>query len=38
MDAKYNSLMDDARWRIALNVTGFVVWFVLAYALLSVAA
>jgi hypothetical protein len=37
MDAKYNFLMDDVRWRIALNVAGFGLWFALAYALLRVA-
>ena len=37
MDAKYNFLMDDLRWRIALNVTGFALWLAAAYALLRVA-
>jgi hypothetical protein len=37
MDAKYNFLMDDVRWRIALNVTGFGLWLALTYALLRVA-
>jgi len=37
MDAKYNFLMDDARWRIGLNLAGFALWFALAYVLLRVA-
>ena len=37
MDAKYNFLMDDARWRIALNVAGFALWLATAYVLLRAA-
>ena len=37
MDAKYNFLIDDARWRIALNLTGFALWLAAAYVLLRVA-
>lgn len=38
MDAKYNFLIDDLRWRIALNMAGFTLWFVAAYILLRAAA
>jgi hypothetical protein len=37
MDAKYNFLMDDIKWRIALNVAGFAVWLGAVYVLMLVA-
>jgi len=38
MDAKYNFLIDSLGWRIALNVTGFVLWLMAAYGLMQLAA
>ena len=37
MDARYNFLMDDIKWRIALNVAGFAVWLAAVYVLMLVA-
>jgi uncharacterized membrane protein YhdT len=37
MDAKYNFLIDEMKWRIALNLAGFTLWFVAAYLLLIAA-
>jgi uncharacterized membrane protein YhdT len=37
MDAKYNYIIDSAKWRIALNLAGFTVWLVTAFTLLKVA-
>ena len=36
MDAKYNYIIDSMKWRIALNVAGFTLWLVTAFALLKV--
>jgi hypothetical protein len=38
MDAKYNYIIDSMKWRIALNMAGFALWLVTAFALLKVAA
>ena len=38
MDAKYNFIIDSLGWRIALNLTGFVLWLAAAYALMQWAA
>jgi hypothetical protein len=38
MDAKYNHIIDSMKWRILLNVTGFVVWLAASAALLRVAS
>ena len=38
MDAKYNFLMDEMKWRITLNLAGFTLWFATAYLLLRAAA
>jgi hypothetical protein len=38
MDAKYNYIIDSMKWRILLNVTGFVVWLAASAALLRVAS
>ena len=38
MDAKYNFLIDSVGWRIALNLTGFAVWFGAVFALMKLAA
>jgi len=37
MDAKYNKLMDNLAFRLALNVSGFALWLVAAVAFLKVA-
>ena len=37
MNAKYNFLMDDIKWRIMLNLAGFAVWWVADYGLMKVA-
>ena len=37
MDAKYNHIIDSMKWRIALNMAGFTLWLVTAFALLKVA-
>jgi hypothetical protein len=37
MDTKYNFLMDDMKWRIALNVMGFAVWLAAVYVLMLAA-
>jgi hypothetical protein len=37
MDAKYNYIIDSMKWRIALNMAGFTLWLVTAFALLKVA-
>jgi len=36
MDAKYNWIIDNPFIRIAMNVAGFAVWLVAAFALLKV--
>ncbi len=38
MDAKYNFIIDSAKWRIGLNLTGFALWLVAAVGLLKLAA
>jgi len=38
MDAKYNFLMDEMKWRIMLNLAGFSLWFVAGYLLLRAAS
>ena len=38
MDAKYNYIIDSMKWRIALNLAGFVVWLAVSVALLRAAA
>ena len=38
MDAKYNFLIDEIKWRVALNLAGFSLWFVTAYLLLRAAS
>ena len=38
MDAKYNYIIDSIKSRIALNMAGFALWLVTAFALLKVAA
>jgi hypothetical protein len=38
MDSKYNYIIDSMRWRIALNLAGFVVWLAATVALLQAAA
>lgn len=35
MDAKYNWIIDNTGFRLALNVTGFVMWLLACVALLS---
>jgi hypothetical protein len=37
MDAKYNHFIDSFPWRVALNLTGFALWFALAYGLMQAA-
>ncbi len=37
MNAKYNFLMDDIKWRIMLNLAGFAVWLAAVYVLMLVA-
>lgn len=37
MDAKYNYLIDSVPLRVALNLTGFALWFGLAFALIEAA-
>ena len=37
MDAKYNYIIDSMKWRIALNMAGFMLWLVTAFSLLNVA-
>ena len=36
MDARYNDFIDNAKWRIALNVTGFAIWLAAAVGLIAV--
>ena len=38
MDAKYNYIIDSWKWRIALNLAGFALWFGIAYGLLRAAS
>ncbi len=38
MDARYNEFIDNAKWRIVLNVAGFAVWFAAAVGLIAVGA
>jgi hypothetical protein len=38
MDAKYNHIIDSMKWRIALNLAGFVLWLGAAVALFAAAA
>jgi len=38
MDAKYNFLIDEIKWRVALNLAGFSLWLVAAYLLLRAAS
>ncbi len=35
MDAKYNYIIDSAKWRIALNTAGFALWFAVAVGVLA---
>jgi hypothetical protein len=37
MGPKYNKLMDNVAFRLALNVSGFALWLVTAVALLKMA-
>jgi len=37
MDAKYNYIIDSMKWRIGLNMAGFTLWLVTAFALLKAA-
>jgi hypothetical protein len=37
MDAKYNYIIDNMKWRIALNLLGFALWLGAAFALMSAA-
>jgi hypothetical protein len=34
MDAKYNYIIDDMKWRIVLNLAGFGLWLAASVALL----
>ncbi len=34
MDAKYNYIIDSMKWRIVLNMAGFVLWLATSVALL----
>ncbi len=34
MDAKYNYIIDSIKWRIVLNLAGFVVWLAASVVLL----
>ena len=38
MDAKYNFLIDSLGWRIALNLTGFVLWLGTVFVVMKLAA
>jgi hypothetical protein len=35
MDARYNDFIDNGKWRIALNVTGFAIWLAAAVGLIA---
>lgn len=37
MDAKYHNIIDGWKWRIALNLVGFLVWLTASIALLVAA-
>jgi hypothetical protein len=37
MDAKYNYIIDSIKWRILLNLTGFVLWLAASAAILRTA-
>ena len=37
MGAKYNYLIDSTKWRVALNLAGFVLWLSAVVGLLSAA-
>jgi hypothetical protein len=36
MDARYNDFIDNGKWRIVLNVTGFALWLAAAVGLIAV--
>jgi hypothetical protein len=35
MDARYNDFIDNTKWRIVLNITGFAVWLAAAVGLIA---
>ena len=38
MDAKYNYIIDSMKWRIGLNLAGFILWLATTVALLRLTS